>query len=80
MTAQNNLAVAQALSAVPKIHPWHIVSRSMQPGKTITFNYDTNEIIEVQLGKETRGGEEFQVEQTVASFEVTANLAPSLSV
>ena len=32
-----------------KIHPWHMVTRSMQERVAITFNYDTNEVIEVVL-------------------------------
>ena len=32
-----------------KIHPWHMVTRSMQERVAITFNYDTNEVIEVIL-------------------------------
>ncbi len=30
-----------------KLNPWHFVSRSMQPGTAITFNHDTNEVVEV---------------------------------
>ena len=34
-----------------QIHPWHFVSRSMTPQKIVSFNYDTNDIIEVTLPK-----------------------------
>ena len=32
-----------------KIHPWHMVTRSMQERVAITFNYDTNQVIEVSF-------------------------------
>jgi len=31
-----------------KIHPWVIVTRSITERLVITFNYDTNDVLEVQ--------------------------------
>ena len=32
-----------------KIHPWHMVTKSMVPEVAITFNYDSNDLIEVSI-------------------------------